>query len=306
MFVLRVFLAPQAGVKGMADQHKTGVLYICPTPIGNLEDITLRALRVLREVDLIAAEDTRRTRKLLSHYDIHTSLTSYHEHSRRSKGDYLLDRLCRGESVALVSDAGTPGISDPGEELVSAALDRGVPVISLPGPSALLTALTVSGLPLARFAFEGFLPVKNKERRQRLAALAGETRTIILYESPHRLCRTLDELAKVLGGNRPACAARELTKLHEEVRRGTLDELREHFSNRAPQGEFVLVVEGGAKTGPDSLQVEQAHLSPEEHVRLLRNEGLPPSQAVKTVARLRNIPRRELYKRFNKLNDTDT
>lgn len=275
-----------------------GTLYLCATPIGNLEDITLRAVRILGEVDLVAAEDTRHTRKLFSHYDIHTALTSYHEHNRQAKGGYILEQLLLGKNVALVSDAGTPGISDPGAELVQAALERGIPVTSLPGPSALLTALTVSGLPLDRFIFEGFLPAKNKERRRRLAELARETRTIVLYESPHRLLKTLGELVDALGDRR-ACAARELTKLHEDVRRGTLAQLQEQFTGEPPRGEFVLVIEG-RPAGADGANATDGSLTPEEYVRLLQEEGVPPTRAIKIVARLRNIPRRELYSQISR------
>jgi len=283
----------QTGITG-------GVLYLCATPIGNLEDITLRVLKVLREVDLVAAEDTRHTRKLFSHYGIHTALTSYHEHNRQAKGGYILEQLAGGKSVALVSDAGTPGISDPGEELVMAALEKGIQVTPLPGPSALLAALTVSGLSLSRFVFEGFLPTQNKERRQRLAKLACEPRTIVLYESPHRLSKTLGDLVDTLG-DRQACAARELTKLHEDVRRGTLVQLQELFDSRSPRGEFVLVIEGCSIKGEQAQSLDSSlTLSPEEYVRLLQKEGVPPSKAIKIVARLRNIPRRELYKEINR------
>jgi len=248
---------------------------------------------------LVAAEDTRHTRKLFSHYGIHTALTSYHEHNRQVKGGYILEQLAGGQSVALVSDAGTPGISDPGEELVLEALEKGIQVTPIPGPSALLAALTVSGLPLARFIFEGFLPTKGKERRQRLAKLASEPRTIVLYESPHRLSRTLGELVDNLGDRR-ACAARELTKLHEEVRRGTLIELQDIFNSQSPRGEFVLVIEGCTTNGEQEQVLDSnINLSAEEYVRLLQEEGVPPSKAIKIVARLRNIPRRELYKEIN-------
>lgn len=253
----------------------------------------MRVIRVLGEVDLVAAEDTRHTRKLFSHYDIHTALTSYHEHNRQAKGRYIIEQLLLGKNVALVSDAGTPGISDPGAELVQGALERGIPVTSLPGPSALLTALTVSGLPLDRFVFEGFLPAKNKERRRRLAELARETRTVVLYESPHRLPKTLGELVDAMGDRR-ACAARELTKLHEDVRRGTLAQLREQFTGEPPRGEFVLVIEGRPAEG-DGTNTVDGNLTPEEYVRLLQEEGVPPTKAIKIVARLRSIPRRELY-----------
>ena len=278
---------------------KNGVLYLCATPIGNLEDITLRVLRVLREVDLVAAEDTRRTRRLLSHYNIHTPITSYHEHNRRRQGRHLLARLIRGDGVALVSDAGTPGISDPGEELVREALERGISVVPLPGPSALLAALVVSGLPAGRFLFAGFIPGKGKERNRRLSGLAAETGTVILYEAPHRLVRTLQDLAETLGDRR-ACAARELTKLHEEVRRDTLNGLREHFATKPPRGEFVLVIEGASKDEKLDGQCEWASLTPREHVDELVREGLATNEAIKKVSRLRNMSRRELYKQIHR------
>lgn len=276
-----------------------GRLYLCATPIGNLGDITLRALEVLKEVDLIAAEDTRRTRKLLSHYDIHTSLTSYHRHNQHRQGDFLLQRLLAGQNVALVSDAGTPGLSDPGEELVRLALEQGIAVVPLPGASALLPALTVSGLPAGRFVFEGFLPRQNKERQLCLDRLARETRTMVFYEAPHRLLKTLASLAATLGGDRRACVARELTKRFEEVQRGTLDQLKQYFTDHPPRGEFVVVVEGGTDT-VQLLDPAWAGLTPQEHVAELIREGLLPNEAIKKAARLRNISRRELYDRINK------
>ncbi|AGK99709.1 16S rRNA (cytidine(1402)-2'-O)-methyltransferase [Desulfoscipio gibsoniae] len=284
----------------MQSDEGKGVLYLCATPIGNLEDITLRALKVLREVDLVAAEDTRHTRKLFSHYGIHTALTSYHEHNRQSKGKYIVEQLARGQNVALVSDAGTPGVSDPGEELVKEALERGIRVTPIPGSSALLAALTVSGLPLARFVFEGFLPAKNKERRRRMTELAREFRTIVLYESPHRLPKTLGELADTLGDRR-VCVARELTKLYEDVQRGTLKQMQEKFDSQSLRGELVLVIEGCPAGGEQEPVMDGSlALSPEAYVRLLQEEGVPPSKAIKIVARLRNIPRRELYNKINK------
>ncbi|HBX24014.1 MAG TPA: 16S rRNA (cytidine(1402)-2'-O)-methyltransferase [Desulfotomaculum sp.] len=274
-----------------------GILYLCATPIGNLEDITLRVLQTLREADLVAAEDTRRTRRLLSHYDIHTPTTSYHEHNRRRQGEYLLERLTSGDIVALVSDAGTPGISDPGEDLVREAVDRGIPVVPLPGPSALLAALVVSGLNVERFVFEGFLPAKGSGRNRRLAELAGETRTVVLYEAPHRVLKTLQDLIETLGDRR-ACAARELTKLHEELLRDTLTGLKEHFTTQTPRGEFVLVIEGAREESGKTAE-KWAATPPEEHVRLLMQEGLATNEAIKKVARLRNLPRRELYKKIH-------
>lgn len=281
-----------------------GILYLCATPIGNLEDITLRVLRVLREADLVAAEDTRRTRRLLNHYGIHTPITSYHEHNRRRQGEYLLEQLARGKNVALVSDAGTPGISDPGEDLVRWALERGIPVVPLPGPSALLAALVISGLPSGRFVFEGFLPARGNERKQRLAGLAMETRTVVLYEAPHRLLKTLDDLAEKLGERR-ACAARELTKLHEEARRDTLSGLKVYFTSQPPRGEFVLVIEGAPEGGSREATEPWAGLPPEKQVRMLaEEEGLAINEAIKKVARQRNIPRRELYKKIHVSEET--
>lgn len=218
-------------------------LYIVGTPIGNLEDITLRAIRTLREVAVIAAEDTRQTRKLLSHFDIHTPMVSYREHNQRTAGPALIQRLIAGEDVALVTDAGMPAISDPGEDLVREALAAGVPVTTIPGPTAFVTALVLSGLPTTEFVFMGFLPQRKKERSETLRRLTAETRTVILYEAPHRILETLKDLEKLLG-TRIVAAARELTKLHEQVVRGTAGHLREHFKLHAPRGEFVLVVEG--------------------------------------------------------------
>jgi 16S rRNA (cytidine1402-2'-O)-methyltransferase len=225
------------------------VLYLVPTPIGNLEDITLRALRVLREADLVACEDTRTAGFLLSHYDIDTPRTSYHDHNERQKAPELVARMQGGATIALVTDAGSPGISDPGFYLVRECLREGVPVEALPGATAFVPALTLSGLPTERFAFEGFLPAK-KGRQTRLEALAEEARTLVLYESPHRILRTLDDLAAHLGPDRPAAAARELTKKFEEVVRGTLAEVRAAFADREKvRGELVVVV-GGAEGKP--------------------------------------------------------
>lgn len=218
-----------------------GILYLCATPIGNLEDVTFRALRMLKEVDLIAAEDTRRTRKLLSHYAIHTPLTSYHEYSRRSRDKQIIGLLREGKQVALVSDAGLPGISDPGEKIVKLAIENGIKVVPVPGPNAALAALVVSGLPASRFCFEGFLPAVSKARTKRLNALKNEKRTLIFYEAPHRLKKTIADLLAVLG-DRQVSVARELTKVYEEIWRGKLSAALVYFKN--PRGEFTLVVEG--------------------------------------------------------------
>jgi len=278
---------------------RPGTLYLCATPIGNLEDVTLRVLRVLREADLIAAEDTRRTRKLLSHYDIHTPLTSYHEHNRRSKGEQLLEQLAAGRRVALVSDAGTPAVSDPGRELVAAALDRGIAVVPLPGPSAALTALVASGLPTERFCFEGFLPPAGRARRERLESLRAESRTVIIYEAPHRLQKTLAELLAALG-DRPLAVARELTKQYEQIWRGGLAEAVEYFRAHPPRGEFTLVISGGGESdaaGRKKEAVEPWHeLSLVEHVRSLEEQGASRRDAMREVARLRGVSRRVVYR----------
>lgn len=279
----------------MAEVTK-GVLYLCATPIGNLEDITFRALRVLREADLIAAEDTRHTRKLLSHYDIHTTLTSYHQHNWRKKGEYLLELLAAGKSIAVVSDAGMPGVSDPGAELVAAALEKGCQVVPVPGPSAAVTALVVSGLPTDAFVFAGFLPAARKERLEKLEELRRQRVTLVFYEAPHRLRATLADIRKSLG-NRPAAVARELTKLHEELIRGPMDKILEHFEANEPRGEFTLVVAGA--TGEETLMEEDAswrRLGPAEHVAALEAEGAGRKEALREVARLRGLSRREVYR----------
>lgn len=226
----------------MAEKNP-GKLYVCATPIGNLEDITLRVLRILKEVDLIAAEDTRRTRGLLTHYGIKTPLTSYHEHNEIRKGEELVGKLKAGQDIALVSESGMPSISDPGFRLVRSCLEEDIAVEVLPGPSAALTALVASGLATDRFAFEGFLPRKKGKREKMLAELASETRTIILYESPHRIERTLESIATIMGGRRMVLA-RELTKKFEEVRRGTAQEIFRSVKENPPKGEIVLVIEG--------------------------------------------------------------
>ena len=222
---------------------KTGTLYLVSTPIGNLEDITFRAVRVLGEVDLIAAEDTRRTRRLLQHFQISRPIISYHDHNKEVRSPRLLDRLLTGESVALVSDAGTPGVSDPSFYLVRLAIQHDVPVVPVPGPTSLIAALVVSGLPPDRFAFEGFLPVKKGRRRHKLETLAGEERTLLFFESPHRLARALENILEVLGDRR-VVVARELTKKFEEIKRGTVSQLLAHYQTVKPRGEVVIVLDG--------------------------------------------------------------
>lgn len=270
----------------------TGELYLCSTPIGNLEDITLRALRILKETDLIAAEDTRHTRKLLSHYEINTPLTSYHEHNARQKGVYLLELLREGKKIALVSDAGTPGISDPGTLLVQQAIEAGIPVTPIPGAVAAVTALCVSGLPTEKFVFEGFLPRSNKERRERLEELAWEKRTIIFYEAPHRLVATLKAISEVFPHRRMA-VARELTKQYEEVIRGTTEEILEHYQMNSPRGEFTLILEG-RQEGEKEQQDEEV-IDPVELVTILEEQGLDWKTAIKEAAKRLGVPKREVY-----------
>lgn len=279
----------------MVEEQK-GTLYLCATPIGNLEDITLRVLRILREADLIAAEDTRHTRKLLSHYQIHTPLTSYHRHNRQKKGEYLLDLVSSGKNVALVSDAGMPGISDPGAELVSEAVKNGCAVIPVPGPSAAVTALVVSGLPTGSFVFVGFLPTARKARAEKLQELSRQRWTMVFYEAPHRIKETLALLLKALG-NRQAAAARELTKLHEEVIRGSLEELVDHFNLVEPRGEFTLVVAGATEAESRSGQeTAWRHIGASAHVAMLEAEGMDRKSAIQEVARLRGLPKKDVYR----------
>ena len=269
----------------------SGTLYLVPTPIGNLGDISKRMADTLERVDFIAAEDTRVTVKLLNHLGIKKPMTPYHRHNLDTAGPAVLERLLAGESCALVTDAGTPAISDPGEDLVALCAGAGVPVCAIPGPCALATALSASGLPTARFTFEGFLPQNKKNRRARMSALQIEERTMVFYEAPHRLAATLAELARVLGGERRAVLCRELTKLHEEILRATLGELTEEYRRREPRGEFVLVVEGAPapEEGPVDLDGALAR------VETLRNQGLSLKQATAQAAEESGCRRRELY-----------
>ena len=262
-------------------------LYIVATPIGNLEDVTLRALRVLGEVGLIAAEDTRVTRRLLQRYDIHTPLTSYHEHNKLAKLPKLLSTLVE-KDVALVSDAGTPGINDPGQELVHAAVKAGVQVITIPGPSAVTSAIAVSGVPVDQFVYLGFLPRRRAERRRLLASLAPERRTIVAFETPHRLRAALEDILATLG-DRPIAACRELTKLHEEVYRGVISEALLHFAK--PRGEFTLVIEGSVEKETGGSQQEAR-----EMLTRLRQEGLGAKEVVAQVAKKSGLSRREAYR----------
>lgn len=284
---------------------KPGTLYLCATPIGNLEDMTYRAVRILQQAAVIAAEDTRHTRKLLSHFDIHSPLISYHEHNKAGRGPELIARLLQGEDVVIVSDAGLPGISDPGSDLVTLAIEAGITVTPLPGANAALSALVCSGLDTTLFTFIGFLPKTVKKRRELLTNLAGHPYTMILYEAPHRLKATLTELKQAFG-NRPATAARELTKKFEEFLRGTLGSLQEHFSTVSPRGEFTLVI-AGCPAAPSGEQPAQpsVDMPPEQAVMALVSAGQDKKAAIRAVALARDIPKREVYQAVLHLEQAD-
>ncbi|NLK77287.1 MAG: 16S rRNA (cytidine(1402)-2'-O)-methyltransferase [Clostridiales bacterium] len=272
-----------------------GKLYLCATPIGNLEDITLRVLRTLEEVDLIAAEDTRNSIKLLNHFEIKTPMTSYHEYNKIEKAYQLVDKMKSGLNVALITDAGTPGISDPGEDLVRICYESGIEVTSLPGAAACITALTLSGLPTRRFAFEAFLPREKKERQAILTSLEKETRTIILYEAPHHLKKTLEELFDVLG-DRPLTLCRELTKRYETAFQTTLSGAISYYQENEPKGEFVLVIQG--KLQEELIREERKaweSLSLEEHMAHYEEQGISRKEAMKLVAKDRGISKRDVY-----------
>lgn len=275
--------------------EKKGKLYLCATPIGNLDDITLRVLDTLKEADLIAAEDTRHSIKLLNHFDIKTPMTSYHEYNKVEKAVYLVEQMKQGVMVALITDAGTPGISDPGEELVKQCYEAGVEVTSLPGPAACITALTLSGLGTRRFCFEAFLPSDKKEKQWILNELKNETRTIILYEAPHRLVRTLEELYEALGERR-ITVCRELTKRYETAFRTTFTQALSTYRNEDPKGECVIVVEGKSF---DEIRMEQTkafeELSIEDHMTRYESQGMDKKEAMRMVAKDRGISKREVY-----------
>lgn len=279
----------------MSEKNKVqpSTLYLVATPIGNLADLSERAIKVLSEVSFIAAEDTRNTRALLSHFDIHAELVSYHEHNKVERGPQLIARLLSGESCALVTDAGMPAISDPGEDLVRLAAEAGVTVTCIPGGTAAVTALALSALPTGRFVFEGFLPTDKREKKDRLDALLREERTAILYEAPHRLKKTLSELCDVLGGERPISLCRELTKLNEEITRTTLAGAAKLYTEREPRGEYVLVL-GGAT--PVEVAVNWADISPAEHVKAFEDSGLSRMDAIKAAAKERGLSKSIFYK----------
>ncbi|MGF1600558.1 MAG: 16S rRNA (cytidine(1402)-2'-O)-methyltransferase [Thermosynechococcaceae cyanobacterium] len=277
-----------------------GQLYVVGTPIGNLEDISFRTVRILQSVDAIASEDTRHTGKLLHHFQIKTPQVSYHQHNHKQRAPELIDRLQQGQSIAVVSDAGLPGISDPGYELVLACVEADINVVPIPGPSAALTALTASGLPSHRFCFEGFLPAKGAERRAQLAQIETKTSTIILYESPHRLRQTLQDLSEALGGDRSIVVARELTKLHETFWRGDIGDAIALYQTQDPRGEFTLIIAGKTitQTVPTDAELTQQLAS-------LINQGISPSQASRQLAETLGVSRRHLYQLSLALTATD-
>lgn len=275
--------------------NSKGTLYLCATPIGNLEDMTFRAVRILKEVDVIAAEDTRNSVKLLNHFDIHTPMTSYHEFNKIDKGQYLVKRLLEGENIALITDAGMPGISDPGEELVRMCRDAGVPVTAVPGACACVTALVISGRPTRRFCFEAFLPTDKKERRAVLEELKTEIRTSIIYEAPHRLVKTLQELLNELG-DRNITVCKELTKKHETGFETTLKEAVPYYEQNEPRGEYVLVLEGCSRQQMEQeAQDAWKEMSLGDHMKLYEEQGMNRKDAMKQVAKDRGVGKREIY-----------
>lgn len=280
----------------------SGTLYLCATPIGNLQDMTPRVVDTLRMVDVIAAEDTRNSIKLLNHFDIHTPMTSYHEYNKVEKAKQLIGQMQAGQNIALITDAGTPAISDPGEILVQMCHENQIPVTSLPGPAACITALTLSGLSTRRFCFEGFLPTDKKEKKQVLEELAVESRTIILYEAPHHLVRTLEELYTAMG-QRKITLCRELTKKFETVFPTTMEDAMEYYKREEPRGEYVIVIEG--KSHEEQRREEIASwesMSIEEHMAIYENQGLDNKSAMKQVAKDRGVGKRDIYAYLNKDN----
>ena len=277
----------------------SGMLYLVPTPIGNLGDISIRCRQTLENADFIAAEDTRVTLKLLNHLGIKKSLVSYYEHNKDFKGNVILDRILAGETCALVSDAGSPAISDPGEDLVRLCAENGITVTAIPGPCAVITGLSISGLPTGRFCFEGFLSTAKKSRKEHLESLIGETRTMIFYEAPHKLVSTLEDLADTFGNERRISLCRELTKLHEEVVRTTLGEAIAKYTENAPKGEFVLVVEGAAPVEKEVATEEDAATM----VKRLMGEGLSRKDAIKQTAKALDLPKNVVYDAALKLDE---
>ena len=278
------------------NENGVGELYLCATPIGNLEDMTFRCIRILKEADVIAAEDTRNSIKLLNHFEIKTPMTSYHEFNKVEKARVLVDKMLHGETVALITDAGTPGISDPGEELVRQCVEAGIRVTPVPGAAACINALIISGMPTRRFCFEAFLPSDKKEKAEILEQLKTEQRTIIIYEAPHRLIRTLTELEGTLGGMRKIAVCKELTKRHETVYRDTISGALNYYTINEPKGEYVLVIEG--KSSEELVLEKRAawdDMSIEEHMEMYTSKGMDRKEAMKQVAKDRGVSKRDIY-----------
>ena len=278
----------------------SGTLYLCATPIGNLGDVSARCIEILKSVDTVAAEDTRRTVQLLNYFEISKPLTSYHEHNKREKGEYLIGLLKDGKDIALVSDAGTPAISDPGVDMVRLCIENDITVTSVPGPVAAVNALILSGISPRRFAFEGFLSVNKRHRTEHLESLKNDTHTLIFYEAPHKLRDTLKDMCRVFGGERRIALARELTKIHEEILRMTISEAVEYYSETNPRGEYVLIVAGADKDSAEPEDSWWSGLDIKSHVEEYINRGMDSKEAVKTAAKDRNIPKREAYNEYHK------
>ena len=276
----------------------SGILYLCATPIGNLGDISARCLETFENADLIACEDTRRTVQLLNHFGIKKQLTSYHEHNKREKGEYIIGLLKDGKNVVLASDAGTPAISDPGEDLVKLCIENDLQVTPIPGCVAGINDLIVSGLPTRRFAFEGFLSVNKRHRKEHLESVKNDTHTLIFYEAPHKLPYTLADMLEILG-DRKIALCRELTKIHEEIIRTTLKDAQNLYTEVSPKGEFVIVIEGAKE--PETEEAWWENLSVEEHVEKYIADGIDSKEAVKQVAKDRNLPKREVYNIYHKI-----
>lgn len=272
-----------------------GILYLCATPIGNLEDISLRTINTLKSVDIIAAEDTRHTLKIINHFNIDTPMTSYHEHNKISKGPQLISKLMEGKNIAIVTDAGTPGISDPGEDLVKMALENNIQVTATPGATALITALIISGMPTRRFIFEGFLPMDKKQRKEVINQFIRENRTVIMYEAPHRLKTMLNELYTILG-NRTIAIVRELTKKYEQVKNGTLKEIIDYYDINEPKGEFVIILQGVSE---QSIKEENIRtwesMNIDDHMEIYIKQGMTDKEAMKQVAKDRGVSKRDIY-----------
>ena len=290
------------GVEISPEKNKVvgGTLYLVATPVGNLADISARAVKVLSEVDFVAAEDTRNSMRLLSYLGIQKPMVSYFEHNKRTHGEMICDRLAAGESCALVTDAGTPAISDPGEDIVALCAARGIPVTSIPGACAAILALTLSGLPTSRFCFEGFLSADKKERRARLEALKADDRTTIFHEAPHKLKATLADMCEILGAERRISLCRELTKLNEDIHRTTVSGAVDYYNENNPRGEYVLVVEGAPEGTVASEKIDLCSLSVEEHVGHYIESGMSQKDAIKAAAKDRGVPKNEIYMYFVK------